>query len=461
MLTLSYEYKLMPSQSQIDEIERILAVCRQVWNYALLERKDWINSRKCSVNSCSLIQEYIIPADTPYPNYHIQAKRLTIARKANSELKSVNAQVLQQVLRKLDQAFADMKSQGLGFPRFKNYYRLRSFVFPQFKKSPVVNDSRGSNSPGWEIRPGSEGWVKLPQIGIVQMRLSRPIPEGFKVKQARVIRRASGYYVILSLQLCIDVPDTVPHGHPLGIDIGLESFLATSDGELVCRPKFLNKLHSELRLLQRRLKTKQKGSNNRKKLNRKIARLHETISNTRKDYHFKLAHHLCDQAGMIFVEDINFKAWAKGMLSQHTLDAGFGQFFQILSWVCWKRGVYFRKVNPNYTSQTCPSCGVHTPESCPRLHAGDRCRLTSRHSRSLPSGVTFQDGKKGLSEFIHKCSECGFEANRDIAAAMVICTRGQRGLENACGGELAGIFRYAPSPDEAGNPWRELRNLHP
>ena len=371
----------MPSQSQIDEIERILAVCRQVWNYALRERKDWINSRKCPVNSCSLIEEYIIAADAPYPNYHIQAKRLTIARKANPELKSVNAQVLQQVLRKLDQAFADMKSKGLGFPRFKNHYRLRSFVFPQFKKSPVVND-----------------WVKLPQIGMVQMRLSRPIPEGFKVKQVRVIRRASGYYAILSLQAEIDVPDAVPSGHPLGIDIGLESFLATSDGELVSRPKFLNQLHSKLQLLQRRLKTMQLGSNNRKKLNRHIARVHETISNTRKDYHFKLAHHLCDQAGMIFVEEINFKAWAKGMLSKHTLDAGFGQFFNILSWVCWKRGVYFTKVNPDYTSQTCPNCGVHT-------------------------------GKKNLSERLHKCRSCGFEVNRDVASAMVICTRGQRGIE--------------------------------
>ena len=397
MLALSYEFKLMPSQVQIDQIERILLVCRQVWNYALRERKDWIQSRKCAVDSCSLTHEYIVPADAPYPGSHIQAKGLTQARQAHPELKSVNAQVLQQVLRKLDQAFADMKSKGMGFPRFKNHYRLRSFVFPQFKKSPVVNN-----------------WIKLPQLGMVQMRLSRPIPKGFKVKQVRVIRRASGYYAILSLQADIDVPDTVAHGHPLGIDIGLESFLATSDGELISRPRFFNQLHGELKLLQRRLKTKQKGSNNRKRLNQKIARLHERISNTRKDYHFKLAHHLCNQAGMIFVEDINFKAWAKGMFCKHTLDAGFGQFFKILSWVCWKRGVDFAKVNPDYTSQTCPSCGVHT-------------------------------GKKALNERMHRCRSCGFEVSRDVAAAMVIRTRGQRGIKNACGEVLAGVL--APSQD--------------
>ncbi len=112
---------------------------------------------------------------------------------------------------------------------------------------------------------------------------------------------------------------------------------------------------------------------------------------------------------MIFVEDINFRTWAKGMFKKHRLDAGFGQFFNILAWVCWKRGVYFSKVNPDFTSQTCPNCGIHT-------------------------------GKKNLSQRIHNCPECGFEINRDVAAAMVVCTRGQRGRENACGVDVMGIL---------------------
>ncbi|MEA5495676.1 transposase [Limnoraphis robusta Tam1] len=102
---------------------------------------------------------------------------------------------------------------------------------------------------------------------------------------------------------------------------------------------------------------------------------------------------MCDQAGMIFVEDLDFRAWAKGMLGKHTLDAGFGQFFNILAWVCWKRGVYFGKVDYRYTSQICPHCGAHT-------------------------------GKKDLSERTHKCPECNYECNRDVAAAQVICNRG-------------------------------------
>ncbi|EAW36118.1 zinc ribbon domain-containing protein [Lyngbya sp. PCC 8106] len=96
---------------------------------------------------------------------------------------------------------------------------------------------------------------------------------------------------------------------------------------------------------------------------------------------------------MIFVEDLDFRTWAKGMLGKHTLDAGFGQFFNILTWVCWKRGVYFGKVDHRYTSQICPNCGTHT-------------------------------GKFDLSERIHKCPECNYECNRDVGAAKVICQRG-------------------------------------
>ena len=125
MLTLTYEYKLKPTKQQIEVIENALNVCRQVWNYALKERKDWIASRKCRVNTCSLRGEYVTPADAPYPNYFVQAKSLTQAKKANRELKSVNAQVLQQVLKTLEKAFKDRKERGFGFPRFKKAGRNR------------------------------------------------------------------------------------------------------------------------------------------------------------------------------------------------------------------------------------------------------------------------------------------------------------------------------------------------
>lgn len=397
MLNLCYEYKLKPTDEQISEIERTLVICRQVWNYALRERKDWINSRKCPINACSTLSEYMIPADAPYPNYYAQAAGLTKAKELYPELKTVNAQMLQQVLRKLETAFLDMKRKGMGFPRFKNKYRMRSFVFPQMLKNCLQGNS-----------------IKLPQLGIVEFIKSREIPHGFVVKQARTVRKASGYFVILSLECDVNVPQPVAQGFPVGIDLGLDQFLATSEGKLVKRPKFLKVEHRKLKLLQRRLKNKKKGSNNRHKLNRKIARLHQRVTDTRKDWQFKLAHDLVLDAGMIFVEDIDFRVWAKGMFGKHTLDAGFGQFIAILSWVCWKQGVHFEKVNKDYTSQVCPNCDRHT-------------------------------GKKALDNRVHNCPECGYTTHRDVAAAQVIRNRGLSAegrfvdiKEIACGGGLTG-----------------------
>jgi putative transposase len=91
VLTLTYEYKAMPTNEQIQLIEHTLTVCRKAWNFALRERKDWLNSRKCPANACSIISEYIIPADTPYPNYYEQANSLTRAKAVHPELKTVNA----------------------------------------------------------------------------------------------------------------------------------------------------------------------------------------------------------------------------------------------------------------------------------------------------------------------------------------------------------------------------------
>ena len=397
MLTLTYEYKLVPTLEQKQTFDDWLKVCNSVWNFALRERKDWVNSRKCDVNACSIKQEYIIPVNVKRPTYALQCKSLTSAKVKYPYLKIPQSQVLQQVLKTLEAAFVSMWERGFGFPRFKKPGRMRSFVFPQMS----VNDLVGE-------------YIALPKIGRVKMILSRPIPDGFDLKQARIVRRASGYYVMLSLQCDVQVPSIMAHGHPVGIDLGLNAFVATSDSELISRPRFFIDAQRKLKLLQRRLKHKNRGSSNWRKLNQKIARLHEHISCARKDWHFKTAHHLCNSAGMIFAEDLNLKAMSRGMLCKHTLDAAFGQFLNILQWVSWKRDVYFAKVDCNGTSQMCPICDADTP--------------------------------KDLSVRVHFCSECGYTTDRDVAASQVVRKRGlvrinaggQSVFQNVCGDGLAG-----------------------
>lgn len=399
MITLTYEYKLKPTKQQAEQIDHDLEVCRRVWNYALRERKDWIAARQCLVNACSVRSEYIIPADEPYPSFKVQCQRLTEAKRLNVDLASVNAQALQQVLRRLDQAFERRQKLGAGFPRFKKSGQMRSFSFPQLGKTPLKN-----------------GAVKLPGLGWAALRQSRPYPDGFTVKQARVVKRASGYYVMLSFQADIAIPEPPLVGHVVGVDVGLEYFLSTSDGLQLERPKFFVDLQRKLKLLQRRLKRKRIGSANWKKAQIRVARLHEQIANTRKDFHFKAAHRLCDGADVIVVEDLNLVGLSRGMLGKHMLDAGHGQFLNsVLPWIGWKRGKAVVKEKAAGTSQECPACGetVH----------------------------------KTLATRWHECP-CGCSMPRDIASGLVLRNRfkergGAHRAEKAPGEVLAGSVLHS------------------
>ena len=390
MLTLNYSYRIYPSFEQEARMVAWLEACRGVYNYALGERKDWSKSRRCPIDRCSLRSEYIIAADVPYPTYYAQKRALTAAKQRFPHLKDVQSQVLQDVVGRVEAAFNAMSQRGHGFPRFKKFGQYRSFLFPQFKESPVVGNQ-----------------IKLPKLGMMPIVLHRPIPDGFTVKTVRIIRKHSGWYATLCIQADVSIPDASPHGRSIGIDVGLEYFLSTSDGLQVERPRFLGQLQRKLELLQRRLKRKQSRSNNRAKLIQKIGRVHEQMAASRLDWQFKLAHKLCDNADSVFVEDLDFRIMAKGFLGKHTLDAGLGQFVnQVLLWVCFKRGVFYGKVDPKGTSQECPDCGTTV--------------------------------RKDLSVRIHRCSGCGSTKPRDIAAAQVINARGQSGCENVCGWDLSG-----------------------
>ncbi len=310
-----------------------------------------------------------------YPNYHAQSAELTLAKKTNSFLKSGNAQAMQQTLRKLDRAFNDMKSKGMGFPRYKK--KAKSF-----------------NLLGKIAIEGNH--IKMPLLKNIKFRKSRDIPEGFKICQVQIVKKASGYYANLMIELDVNVVQAVPHGHALGIDVGIQSMITTSDGLLLPRPQFLDKALRKIELLQRKLRNKKKGSNKWQKLQHRIALLHEAVANKRKEYHFILAYKLCKGVGMIFVEDINFNSWSRGLFCKQSLDMGLGQFFNILEYVCSITDTFFAKVNKDFTSQICPNCGTHT-------------------------------GKKDLSLRLHDCPECGYKKNRDVAASEVIRNRG---LEN-------------------------------
>ena len=403
MITYAYRYKIKPTQNQIRQFEQYLSICRSVYNFAHAERKAWIESRKSQVDRCSIESEYIIPVEKPFPNYNIQAKALTEAKKKLPHLKLINAQCLQQVLKRLDRAWTDFfRSKRRGFPKFRNTNRYRSFKFP--KPNTVCLDT---------------GRVKLPSIGWVRIRQSRPYPKGFIPKQLQVVRKASGYYLVIYFESPETVPDALSGRKSIGLDAGIESFVATPT-QLIKSPKFLAQSARKLKLLQRRLKHKTKGSNNWKKLQNKIARLHEKVANTRRDWHFKLAHQVTQDVDNIFVEDIDFKSWSKGLFCKQSLDSGIGGFINtVLPYVAWKQGKFYLKVDKNGTSQECCKCHAHT-------------------------------GKKELGQRIHVCTNpaCLHTESRDTCSAKVIQYRGEMAVghtvkQNACGGDATGIVQLS------------------
>ncbi len=398
-LTLNYCYRIYPDSKQQAMLCEWLEICRQSYNYALRELKDWIASRKCPIDRCSLESEYIMSAGYPFPTYHQQQNQLPKAKKKYPDLALVPSQVLQTNVRRLHDAWDFFRSRGFGFPRFKKYGQMKSLLFPQFKSNPLT---------GWQFY--------LPKLGKVQINLHRPIPEGFAIKQVRVVKKAMGWFAVISIQSDLNLPEIeTPFGHYLGIDVGLDKFLATSDGYLEKGRKFFKTSHRRLKVLQRRLARKQKRSNNYEKARKKVEKQHNHIAFKRKDYHFKLAHQVCDLGDSIFLEDIDFRVMAKGFLGKHTLDAGFGQFRDILKYICKIRGKYFGLVDHRGTSQTCPNCRAEV--------------------------------RKTLSDRVHDCPECGYQCDRDVASAQEICNRGietttlgLRGKETVCQVEVSGVI---------------------
>jgi putative transposase len=398
MLTLTHRYRIYPDAIQEQMLIEWMEICRNAFNYALREIKDWCDSRKCLVDRCSLEREYILSPELKFPNEIQQLNNLPKAKKEFPKLGEVPSQVLQQAIKQLHRGWEYFQNRGFGFPRFKKYGQFKSLLFPQFKENPVTNLH-----------------IKLPKIGAIPINLHRPIPKGFLVKQVRILRKADKWYASISLQCDVTVPDPMPYGHPIGVDIGLEKFLATSDGTLVRPPKFFKQLQSRLKVLQRRLSRKKKRSKNSEKQRIKVARLHHQIDNTRKDFHYKQAHALCDAGDMVFLEDLDYRVSAKGMLGHQMLDAAFGQFRTIVKYVCWKRGKFFGVVDARGTSQECPECGGEV--------------------------------KKDLSVRVHDCPHCQFKTDRDVAGGLnirnrgiiAISTPGLGGMETACADVLPGI----------------------
>lgn len=353
----SFQYKANLSASAARKAECQLALCAELYNAALQERRDAYRLKGESISAAS------------------QMKQLPEIKCLRPEYKEIGSQVLQDVIQRLDRAFQAFfrrvkAGERAGYPRFKSRHRFDSLTFKQ---------------AGWKLKGRR---VTLQGIGTARLFLSRPVEGTIKTLTLRR-DRCGDWWVTFS---CDDVeanplPET---GRAVGIDLGVEKFLATSDGEFVENPHHLRRAEAELKRTQRRASKRRRGGKRRRKMVQVLARRYRRVERARCDHHFKTALRLVRQYDTIAVEDLNVRGLARGILANSVHDAGWSQFIGILRGKAESAARVVKSVNPSGTSQVCSGCGC-----MPR-------------------------DKKSLSVRTHRCSECNLLLDRDTNAARNI-----------------------------------------
>ncbi len=366
----AYRYRIYPTDEQKVLFAKTFGCCRFVYNWALNLKITAYQERKETLGNVYLT--------------NLMKSEL----KAEYEwLSDVNSQSLQSALRNLDTVYTNFfrNTKAIGFPKFKSRKDRQSFLCPQHCRVDF-----------------EKGTVTIPKAKDIPAVLHRK----FKgtVKTVTVSMAPSGkYFASVLVDTAIqELPVTlIQDDTTLGIDLGLKSLAVCSDGRTFDNPKNLQRSLDRLKLLQKRLSCKQKGSSNRNKARIRVARLQEHIANSRKDNLHKITYALThdSQVRTICMEDLNVKGMQRNHhLAQAVSDVSFGMFLTLLEYKCKWYGVNLVKIDRFApSSKTCGKCGY--------IYKGLK-----------------------LSERSWTCPECGTHHDRDFNAACNIKRFGLKAL---------------------------------
>jgi len=364
----SFQYRIYPTKKQQTLLLNTLEQCRRLYNHLLEQRK---NSWEQFHKGLSL--------------YDQQATFPTLKERV-PELKDIHSQVLQNVAVRIDlafKAFFRRVKQGVdpGYPRFRGFGRYDSFTYPQ---------------TGFRLNEKS---VSLSKIGKVKAVIHRPTEGTIKTC---TIRKTATQKWFISFSCEVDrniLPDNTVS---VGLDAGLSSFMTLSNGEKVDNPRFFKQEAKNLAKVQRRLSKQTKGTRKRHKCRKIVSRVHERITNKRKDFAHKLSRKLIDAYGVIAIEDLSINNMQKDnfrCINRGIADVAWRNFFDMLVYKAECAGRIVIKVNPAYTSQICSHCG---------------------YRQKIP-----------LSTRVFKCPCCNFEIDRDVNAAINILSLGLQTVGSA------------------------------
>jgi putative transposase len=357
----AYVFRLYPTKAQIFALNGQLAGACDLYNAALQERRDAYRRAGVSLN------------------YYHQAAFLKDMR-AEGLIDVANFSACQAVLMRLQRAmqafFRRVKAgEKPGYPRFRAKARYDSLTFPSYRDGIALTTSNK---------------IRIQGVGKVRIKQHREILG--EIKTVTVKRRAAKWYAVLTCDIpaAAVLPAT---GLAVGVDVGITDFATLSDDSPpLANGRFAKRGQAGLRIAQRRVARRKKGSNARKKAVRILQVAHARIGNQRADMHHKAANGLVAKYDVICVEDLNIKGLAGGMLAKHVLDCGWGSFLSKLAYKAESAGRTLVKVNPRGTSQRCSRCGRQV--------------------------------FKKLSERWHDCS-CGLSVGRDVNAARNILGLGR------------------------------------
>lgn len=359
----SFQFRLRPTKKQVRLLQVQLDECRWLYNELLEQRK--------------LAHEELDVFLTKYQ----QLMLLPFLKEERPSLHLIHSQVLQNVVDRLDKAFQAFfrrckSGETPGFPRFRGIHRYNSFCYPQSGFSFLEKE------------------LNLSKIGHIRVKMHRPI-EG-EIKTCTLRKNATGDWDV-SFSCEVNVNPLAPRQEAIGIDVGIEHFATLSDGEEIANPRFFKRGEKALAKAQRKLAGLKKGTPERRKQGKVVAKVHERIGNQRKYFCHKQSKKIIDQYQYICIEDLDIKKMVeKSHFAKSITDASWNQFRQFLTYKAAEAGRKLGVVNPAYTSQDCYQCG-HRQE-------------------------------KKLSDRMHCCSQCGYKATRDLNAAQNILALGMDGL---------------------------------
>ncbi|WP_245775543.1 RNA-guided endonuclease InsQ/TnpB family protein [Saccharopolyspora flava] len=315
-MKLRYRFRLYPTPGQQASLAQAFGCARVVFNDAIAARRN----------------AYM--AGEKFPSVVELSRSLITEAKRTSErawLGEVSTVVLQQALRDVDRAYRGFfdsisgkrKGRKLGAPKFRSRRDRRQSI--RFTANAKFSITRG-------------GKLRLPKIGYVPIKLSRPLPS--VPSSVTVIKEASGrYFASFVVEVAPESNDVGESA--IGIDLGLGHFAVLSDGTKIEAPRFLRKAEDQLKRVQRDLTRKEKGSANREKARIKLARAHARVADARRDFHHQLSAQLIGENQAIAVEDLSVSGLARTRLAKSVLDRSEG-LLRRGDWTVVGRGVPVR-----------------------------------------------------------------------------------------------------------------------